>query len=510
MRVGRTMDQNISRKQFMQWMGMGAAALSFPSLAQAKRKRPNILFIFTDDHAPHAISAYGSVINQTPNIDRIANEGMIFHNSFCTNSICCPSRAVILSGKHSHLNGVLTNRDTFDGSQTTFPKLLQDSGYQTALVGKWHLKSDPTGFDFWKVLYGQGPYYNPALKTPGGREEHIGYTTEIITDEALGWLQTGRDRDKPFMMMLQHKAPHRNWQPGPDQLTMYDDEVIPEPPDLFDDYEERTSAAKTQEMTIAEHMNEGDLKLKPPGNLTDEQLKLWNAAYEPKNEAFREAELEGDELVRWKYQRYVKDYLRCIASVDEQVGRVLDYLDDSGLAEDTVVIYSSDQGFYLGDHGWFDKRWMYEESLKMPFVIRWPGVIEPGSENHDLIQNLDYAQTFLDIAGIDAPSGMQGKSLVPLMMGKKPLNWRDAIYYHYHEYPGAHSVRKHYGVRTDRYKLIYYYEIDEWELFDLARDPHELNNIIDNPMYEDVVAEMKSELKRLRAYYRDTTGKELS
>lgn len=494
----------------MQWMGMGAAALSFPSLAQAKRKRPNILFIFTDDHAPHAISAYGSVINQTPNIDRIANEGMIFHNSFCTNSICCPSRAVILSGKHSHLNGVLTNRDTFDGSQTTFPKLLQDSGYQTALVGKWHLKSDPTGFDFWKVLYGQGPYYNPALKTPGGREEHIGYTTEIITDEALGWLQTGRDRDKPFMMMLQHKAPHRNWQPGPDQLTMYDDEVIPEPPDLFDDYEERTSAAKTQEMTIAEHMNEGDLKLKPPGNLTDEQLKLWNAAYEPKNEAFREAELEGDELVRWKYQRYVKDYLRCIASVDEQVGRVLDYLDDSGLAEDTVVIYSSDQGFYLGDHGWFDKRWMYEESLKMPFVIRWPGVIEPGSENHDLIQNLDYAQTFLDIAGIDAPSGMQGKSLVPLMMGKKPLNWRDAIYYHYHEYPGAHSVRKHYGVRTDRYKLIYYYEIDEWELFDLARDPHELNNIIDNPMYEDVVAEMKSELKRLRAYYRDTTGKELS
>mgnify|MGYP006273422987 CR=1 FL=1 len=504
------MDQNISRKQFMQWMGMGAAALSFPSLAQAKRKRPNILFIFTDDHAPHAISAYGSVINQTPNIDRIANEGMIFHNSFCTNSICCPSRAVILSGKHSHLNGVLTNRDTFDGSQTTFPKLLQDSGYQTALVGKWHLKSDPTGFDFWKVLYGQGPYYNPALKTPGGREEHIGYTTEIITDEALGWLQTGRDRDKPFMMMLQHKAPHRNWQPGPDQLTMYDDEVIPEPPDLFDDYEERTSAAKTQEMTIAEHMNEGDLKLKPPGNLTDEQLKLWNAAYEPKNEAFREAELEGDELVRWKYQRYVKDYLRCIASVDEQVGRVLDYLDDSGLAEDTVVIYSSDQGFYLGDHGWFDKRWMYEESLKMPFVIRWPGVIEPGSENHDLIQNLDYAQTFLDIAGIDAPSGMQGKSLVPLMMGKKPLNWRDAIYYHYHEYPGAHSVRKHYGVRTDRYKLIYYYEIDEWELFDLARDPHELNNIIDNPMYEDVVAEMKSELKRLRAYYRDTTGKELS
>ncbi len=501
------MKKQMTRNEFLKWMGMGAAALSFPSSANAQNKRPNILFIFTDDHATHAISAYGSKINKTPNIDRIANEGMIFNNSFCTNSICCPSRAVILSGKHSHLNGVLTNRESFDGSQTTFPKLLQQSGYQTALVGKWHLKSDPTGFDYWKVLYGQGPYYNPPMKTPEGREEHTGYTTEVITDEAMNWLKNGRDQEKPFLLMLQHKAPHRNWQPGPDYLTMYDDEAIPEPADLFDDYDERTSAAKTQEMTIAEHMNKRDLKLVPPGNLTEEQLEQWNAAYEPKNKAFEEANLEGDELVRWKYQRYVKDYLRCIASVDDQVGRVLDYLDESGLAQNTVVIYSSDQGFYLGDHGWYDKRWMYEESLKMPFVIRWPNVIDAGSENNDLIQNLDYAETFLDIAGVDIPSEMQGNSLVPLLKGKTPADWRESIYYHYHEYPAVHSVNKHYGVRTERYKLIYYYEIDEWELFDLQRDPHELNSIYDNPFYKDIIQELKQELKRLREYYKDTTGK---
>ncbi len=494
----------LKRSDFLKLLGVGTASLAFPNMAvgSENQERPNIIFIFMDDHASHAISAYGSKINQTPNIDRIANEGMRFDNCFCTNSICAPSRAVILTGKHSHLNGVIDNRKRFDGSQTTFPKLLQKAGYQTAMIGKWHLKSDPTGFDFWKVLIGQGPYYNPPLKTPEGVEKHTGYTTDILTDVTLDWLKTKRDKNKPFMLMYQHKAPHRNWQPGPDHLTMYDDKTIPEPATLFDDYSNRTSATNTQKMTIANHMNKRDLKLVPPGNLTEEQLEKWNAAYDPKNEKFEEANLSGDELVRWKYQRYIKDYLRCIASVDDNVGRLLDYLDETGLAENTVVIYSSDQGFYLGDHGWFDKRWMYEESLRMPFMVRWPGVIEPGSTNDDLVQNLDFAETFLDIAGSNIPKEMQGQSLVPLMKGQTPGEWRDSIYYHYYEFPGAHSVRRHYGVRTKRYKLIYYYNIDEWELFDLQRDPEELNSVYDNPTYEPVIKRLKKELKRLRNKYK--------
>ncbi len=499
------MTNTINRQQFLTMLGLSAASLVTPKSLMASQRsstRPNILFIFTDDHASHAISAYSSKINETPNIDRIANEGMIFRNCFCTNSICAPSRAVILTGKHSHLNGVPTNREKFDGSQQTFPKLLQKAGYQTAMIGKWHLKSDPTGFDFWKVLYGQGPYYNPPLKTPDGREEHTGYTTEILTDVALDWLKNGRDESKPFMLMYQHKAPHRNWQPGPKHLDLYDGVKIPEPNTLFDDYSNRTSAAKTQEMTIEEHLNKSDLKLVPPRNLTPEQLEKWNAAYEPKNAEFREADLEGKELVRWKYQRYIKDYLRCIASVDENVGRVLDYLEESGLEKNTVVIYSSDQGFYLGDHGWFDKRWMYEESLRMPFLVRWPGVIEPGSENNDLVQNLDFAETFLDLAGTEIPKDMQGRSLVPLFKGQSPDDWRDSIYYQYYEFPGAHSVRKHYGVRTERYKLIYYYEIDEWELFDLQKNPEELKSVYTDPNYADVVKRLKAELKRLREKYK--------
>jgi len=504
------MSKQLTRQQFLRFMGISSAAVAANGLninwANAK-DRPNILFIFTDDHATHAISAYGSKINKTPHLDRIANEGMIFNNCFCTNSICAPSRAVILTGKHSHLNSVPTNRERFDGSQTTFPKLLQNAGYQTAMIGKWHLKSDPTGFDYWKVLLGQGPYYNPPLKTRDGVEKHTGYTTEVITDEAMNWLKNDREEEKPFMLMLQHKAPHRNWQPGPDYLNMYDDTTIPEPETLFDDYDTKTSANKTQTMTIKEHLNQRDLKLVPPGNLTEEQLEQWNAAYGPKNEAFEEASLEGDDLIRWKYQRYIKDYLRCIASVDDQVGRVLDYLDETGLAANTIVIYSSDQGFYLGDHGWFDKRWMYEESLRMPLMVRWPGVIEPGSSSDDLVQNLDFAETFLDIAGTGIPDEMQGQSLVPLLKGTTPDDWRDAIYYHYHEFPGAHSVRKHYGVRTGRYKLIYYYEIDEWELFDLREDFEELNNVYGNPEYASVVERLKNKLKQLREKYKDATGK---
>ncbi|MCA9434764.1 MAG: sulfatase [Candidatus Omnitrophica bacterium] len=482
------------------------------------KKRPNILFIFTDDHSPLAISAYGSKINETPNIDRIAAEGMLFRNCFCTNSICAPSRAVILTGKHSHINGKIDNKNTFDGSQQTFPKLLQQAGYETAMIGKWHLRSDPTGFNHWEVLKGQGHYYNPEFFSAEGDKTYTGYATDITTDLALDWLKSGRNPEKPFLLMCQHKAPHRNWMPGPDHLTLYDDIEIPEPDTLFDDYSNRNSGAKNQEMTIANHMYDAyDLKISPTealegpaknlwdntyGRMTEDQKKLWDEAYDPKNQAFHEANLEGKDLVRWKYQRYIKDYLRCIASVDDNIGRLLDYLDETGLADNTLVVYSSDQGFYLGEHGWFDKRWMYEESLEMPLLMRWPGVIEPGSEDTHLVQNLDFAETFLDAAGVEVPMDMQGTSLLPLMEGKDPEDWRKSIYYHYYENPGAHNVPRHYGVRTDRYKLIHYYRLGEWELIDLEKDPKELMNFYGNPDYAVVQKRLKHELDRLRELYR--------
>ena len=465
---------------------------------------PNIIFIFTDDHASHAISAYGSVINQTPNLDRLAREGMLFRNAFVTNSICAPSRATVLTGQYGHLNGVPTNRDTFElhSIEYAFPKLLRAAGYETALIGKWHLKLRPEGFDHYEVLRGQGLYYNPLLLTTGGDSaQYTGYTTDIITDRALEWLSHGRDPDQPFLLMYQHKAPHRRWDPGPDHLTLYDGMEIPEPETLFDDYADRTSAAQTQEMTIREHLDDRDLKFVAPPELTDEQLDLWNAAYDPKNDAFNAANLTGDDLVRWKYQRYIKDYLRTIASVDDNIGRLLDYLDDAGLAENTIVVYTSDQGFYLGDHGWFDKRWMYEESLRTPLIVRWPDVVSPGSENTDLVQNLDFAETLLDAAGVAIPEVMQGRSLLPLLQGNRPEDWREAIYYQYFEYPGWHMVRRHYGVRTLRHKLIYYYEIDEWELFDLRSDPHELHNEWGNPRYAGILIDLVKRMRELRAEY---------
>ncbi|MCG8310814.1 MAG: sulfatase [Cytophagales bacterium] len=482
--------------------------------------RPNILFIFTDDHALQAISAYGSVINKTPHIDRLAEEGMIFQNAFCTNSICAPSRAVIQTGKHSHLNGVLDNRMVFDSAQTTFPKLFGRGGYQTAMIGKWHLKSEPVGFDFWKVLPGQGSYYNPDFRTPSGLERIEGYVTDVITDVTLEWLETIRDKTKPFMLMTQHKAPHRAWLPGPRHLNMYDSVTIPEPATLFDDYSGRASGAAVQEMEIDRHMRfSWDLKVVdgPADTLgakvwdqrkkrfTSDQLEAWNKAYEAKNKAFLEAGLEERDLVRWKYQRYIKDYLRCVASVDDNIGRLLKYLDESGLAENTVVIYSSDQGFYLGEHGWFDKRWMYEESLHMPFIVKWPGVTKPGSVNADMVQNLDFAETFLEMAGLKIPKEMQGQSLVPLLKGKTPENWRKSIYYHYYEFPGAHSVPRHNGVRTERYKLINYYELGEKELFDLKLDRQEMKNVYNDPEYTEIQTRMEQELARLKSVYRDNT-----
>ena len=468
----------------------------------ASGKQPNILFIFSDDHAYQAISAYGSNRNQTPNLDRLANEGMRFDRAFVTNSICAPSRAVVLTGKHSHLNGQFTNKETFDGSQQTFSKLLRKAGYQTALFGKWHLKSSPTGFDSWEVLRGQGPYYNPLFLTKKGRKKITGYTTNIITDRTLNWLKNERDKEKPFFLCSWHKAPHRNWLPAPKYMSKYDDRDIPEPETLRDDYENRLSPASTQAMTIDKHMRDDwDLKITPPKELNEDQKKIWNAAYEPKNQAFIKAKLKGDDLLKWKYQRYAKDYLRCIDSVDENIGRLLDYLDQTGLSKNTVVVYSSDQGWYLGEHGWYDKRWMYEESFRTPLLVRWPGTIELGSVNMDLVQNLDYAQTFLDICKAKQPTDMQGRSLLSLLKGETPEDWRKSIYYQYYEFPGSHNVRRHYGVRNHRHKLIHFYKIDGWELYDLQNDPSEINSVYGEPEYEQIRNVMKKELFRLRKKY---------
>jgi len=475
------------------------------SAQSAPPQRPNILFIFSDDHAYQAISAYGSKLNKTPNLDRITRDGMRFDRCLVTNSICGPSRAVILTGKYSHLNGFYNNTNSrFDGSQVTFPKLLQKAGYQTALVGKWHLVSEPTGFDFWEILPGQGVYYNPPMIRNGQRVKYDGgYVTDLITDHTLDWLK-GRDAGKPFLMMMQHKAPHRPWEPNLKNLTLFDQVKFPEPETLFDDYSGRGKAEKNQDMTIASTMNDVDLKLTPPPNLNAEQRKIWDAYYEPRNAEFRKANLTGKDLIRWKYQRYMHDYLATIASVDESVGKVLDYLKETGLDKNTIVVYAADQGFYLGEHGWFDKRWVFEESLRTPFLVRWPGVTKPGSVNADLVSNLDFAQTFLDAAGVPAPPEMQGRSLVPVLKGKTPTDWRKSFYYHYYEYPAVHSVARHYAVVTDRYKLIHFYqrETDYWELFDRKKDPHELRSVYNEPEYMKVRKELEAELTRLRGEYR--------
>jgi arylsulfatase A-like enzyme len=462
----------------------------------------NVLFIFSDDHAYQAISAYGSTINATPHIDRLANEGMRFNRCYVTNSICAPSRAVIQSGKYSHLNGVLTNVETFDGSQQTFPKLLQQHGYQTAIVGKWHLKSQPEGFDYAEVLPGQGKYYNPDMIKMGQDVTHTGYVTDIITDLALDWLNEKRDPAKPFMLMLQHKAPHREWQPALRHLTLYDDVTIPEPFNLFDDYAGRGSAAKNQEITILRSLKDvRDMKLAPPENLTADQLEIWNQAYTPKNEAFQQANPQGDELLRWKFQRYIKDYLRTVASLDENIGRVLQYLEETGLADNTVVVYASDQGFYLGEHGWYDKRFMFEQSLRTPLIVRWPGITAPGSVNEDIVSNLDFAQTILDIAGAPQPADMQGRSLAPVLEGQTPDDWRTTHYYHYYQYKSYHNIPRHEGVTNGRHKLIWYYDLKEWELYDLEQDPHEMNSVYGEPANAKIIADLKQELERLRRQY---------
>ncbi len=477
-------------------------------VATEGRPRPNILFIFSDDLAYQAISAYGEKrdLVETPHMDRIAREGMRFDRCLVTNSICGPSRATILTGKYSHLNGFYNNTTSrFDGSQQTFPKLLQQAGYTTALIGKWHLVSDPTGFDHWHILPDQGQYYNPPMIKNGERVKHDGYATDVITDLSIEWLKN-RDKMKPFVLMCQHKAPHREWSPALRHLGWDDDRKHREPKTLFDDYAGRSKAVSDQDMTLERTFTELDAKLVPPPSLNEEQLKDWNAYYEPRNKAFREANLTGKELVRWRYNRYMHDYLGCVKAVDESVGRLLDYLEQEGLAENTVVICSSDQGFFLGEHGWFDKRWIFEESLRTPLLVRWPGVTKAGSVNSDIVSVLDFAETFLDIAGVPIPPDMQGRSLVPLFSGQTPADWRKSFYYHYYEYPESHHVRPHYGVVTDRYKLVHYYkpDVDDWELLDREKDPLEVKSFYDDPNYAATVKELHAELARLRKEVQDT------
>ncbi|MBN1153964.1 sulfatase [candidate division KSB1 bacterium] len=524
---------NRTRREFLKTVGIGTAALSIPQLFSScgtSKQRPNILFIMSDDHAEQAISCYGSNLIQTPNIDRIAHEGVRFKNSFVTNSICAPSRAVLLTGKYSHKNGLRDNRDEFDGNQVTFPKLLQQHGYQTYMIGKWHLKTDPTGFDSWKILIDQGQYFNPEFIENGERKEYIGYTTDIITDMALKQLEARRS-DAPFCMFVHHKAPHRNWMPNFKYLDNYSDEDLPLPETFYDDYSTRSAAAREADMRIDDMYLSTDMKLNEGSyeretgsggsetyaknapadwqaqraRFTEQQLKMWDAHYDRVNREFKDKKLEGRALLEWKYQRYIKDYLRCIMSVEESVGRLLDYLDDQGLADSTLVVYTSDQGFYLGEHGWYDKRFMYEESLSMPLLMRYPKHIEPGLVSDDIVLNLDFAPTFLHYADVKVPSDMQGESMKPLLTSTTPNKWRKSMYYHYYEYPhGWHDVKKHYGVRTDRYKLIHFYDdIDAWELYDLQEDPNELNNVYSDPKYDSVVVSLKEELNRLRIKYDD-------
>lgn len=487
-------------------------ALASASLIAAEKPAPNILFIFTDDHALQAISSYnfrGRGLNKTPNIDRLANEGALFNANFCANSICAPSRASVLTGKHSHLNGV-TMWQQFDGTQFTFPKTLQAAGYATALYGKWHLGSDPTGFDDWAVYPGQGSYYNPDYLTPNGKKQLQGYSVDLTTEISLDFIKKQKDGDKPFLVMCQYKDPHRTWMPGPNEIDLYTDETFKEPESLFDDYKGRAGPATKHKMGIGNHMRmDYDLKfpvaqISERNRMSPEQFAKLAAIYQPENEAFLREKPTGDDLVRWKYQRYMRDYLRCVAGVDRSVGRLLDYLDDNGLADNTIVVYSSDQGFFLGEHGWFDKRWMYEESFRMPLIVRWPGVTKPGTKIDRLTQNIDFAPTLLEAAGQAIPAEIQGRSLVPLLKGENPP-WRDSLYYHYYDGPGEHGVAKHYGIRTERYKLIRYYakEDDTWELFDLEKDPQELQSVYGHPPYAKVERELKTRLKELKKQYRN-------
>ncbi|PIE49204.1 MAG: sulfatase [Flavobacteriales bacterium] len=486
-------------------------------------EQPNIVFIMSDDHSYQAISAYNDKLIQTPNIDRLANEGMLFTNASVTNSICAPSRAVILTGKHSHLNGKIDNLSKFDTTNVTFPQLLQKAGYQTAMFGKLHFGNNPKGFDEFKILPGQGSYYNPTFITKKGDTVINGYVTDITTDLVLDWLENRRVKNKPFLLMYLHKAPHRAWYPNEKYYKEFTKKTYPLPETLFDDYTSR-KAAKTAEMNILKHMHlaydnkmdEDVLKKLGVSNIVDrseinrmtpQQRSSWDSIYNPIIVDFENhyPKMDDKELMQWKYQRYMQDYLGTIASVDENIGRVLDYLDRENLSKNTLVVYTSDQGFYLGEHGWFDKRFMYNESFKTPLLIRWPNKIIPGITEDEMVQNLDFARTFLEIAGAKIPDDIQGESLMPLFTSRKEKWDRDAVYYHYYEYPAEHAVKRHYGIATKDYKIIhFYYDIDTWEFYDRKKDPQEMYNLIDAPEYADKIAMMKQKLKETRKKYKDS------
>jgi arylsulfatase A-like enzyme len=518
------------KKVLLSLLLLSVVSAVFVAFKPKKQKRPNIVFIMSDDHAYQAISAYDKRLTQTPNIDRIANEGMLFSNACVTNSICAPSRAVILTGKHSHLNGKIDNYFPFDTSNVTFPQILQKNGYQTAMFGKLHFGNNPKGFDEFQILPDQGDYYNPDFITKKeGRKKFTGYVTDLITDLTLNWLKNERDEEKPFFLAYLHKAPHREWLPAERHFKEYLKKTFPEPATLFDNYEGRGRASKEQEMNLLTHMNwAGDSKITPEnmdklgikeshaydkknynhtvGRMNPEQRKAWDDAYGKMNEEFMKkfASMTDKEKMQWRYQRYMQDYLGSIAAVDDGVGQVLDFLKKNNLDENTIVVYTSDQGFYLGEHGWFDKRFIFDESFKTPLLVKWPGVIQAGSKNTQMVQNLDFAQTFLEAAGIKSPADMQGESLIPIFKGQGK-NFRDAAYYHYYEYPSVHMVKRHYGIVTEKYKLVhFYYDIDEWELYDRVNDKNEMKNVYNDPKYTQVKAELHKKLAALRIKYKDS------
>lgn len=497
---------------------------------QPQQKPLNIIHIMTDDHSYQTISAYGHALGKlapTPNLDRLAAEGMLFRKAFVENSLSTPSRACLMTGLYSHQNGQRQLGAGIDTTKTFFSEILRQHGYQTGVVGKWHMRCEPKGFDFYHVFDDQGEYYNPRFKSPETNGEYVreeGYATTLTTDHAIEFLDQ-RDPNKPFCLLVHHKAPHRNWMPDTKYANLYEDVEFPMPETFYDDYSTRCDAARTQEMRIDDDMTMVyDLKvdeLKTTDayknerelggwnasidRMTPEQREAWMAAYKPNNEKMLAQGLKGDDLVRWKYQRYIKDYVRCIKSIDDEVGRLIAYLEKEGLMDNTVIVYTSDQGFYMGEHGWFDKRFMYEESFRTPLLMRLPGGKK--GDIPQLVQNIDYAPTFLELAGAPIPADIQGESLLPLLKGERPENWRNSLYYHYYEYPAEHSVKRHYGVRDDRYKLIHFYnDIDVWELYDLQEDPHEMNNLYGKPSYEAVMKRMRDELYKLQKQYDDPVG----
>jgi arylsulfatase A-like enzyme len=504
---------------FFTWMLCGWLALAMVGCGGNEQKPLNIVFIMTDDHAVQAISAYDSTHVRTPNLDRLAAEGLLFTRAFVSNSICAPSRATMLTGTFNHINGQVDNSTTFDGSQQTFPKLLQAAGYQTALVGKWHLRSDPTGFDYWNILPGQGDYYNPDFIEMGQRSRREGYVTDLITDYSTDWLDK-RDPARPFCLLVHHKAPHRTWMPDTSHLDLYDSTTFVYPSNFNDTYENRQAAA-AQKMHIDDLWPDYDLKMVDEAgeiagqhrqaieNMIDRmnpaQRAAWDREYQPIIRDYQAAGLTGQALREWKYQRYMTDYLRCIASVDENIGRLMDYLEAEGLLENTLIVYTSDQGFYLGEHGWFDKRFMYEESFRTPLIIRAPGRSANGHKERRLVQNIDFAPTFLDYAQVPVPPDMQGLSMRPILDEEALVSWRNSLYYHYYEFPNEHRVKRHYGIRTERFKLIHFYnDIDQWELYDLTEDPQEMHNLYGQPAWHLIADSLKVQLTRLQVAYGDT------